>query len=269
MAHAETLQPGKKYEGKVTIEVPSAQLSFELPAGWSGILPPGTDWFHIGKDNVEGRVFLYAEQTSKEAIRGVMSSQFPVADAVMLSPKTPIAEEGDAMVADYDATDGMNQYQAHARVVSGQGGMSVAVVAVAPAASLEQYKALAKTIQKSLKFGVKAKATAKGSTGSGEWAQKLANKRVVKYHNASGYSEKTQYLMCGDGTFYSSFGATSVSQNGDGVSRSKNAGRWSVQGNILTLQYSDGTSATVTLEERNGQWFVDGVRWLREDYFCQ
>ena len=213
MAQAEPLQAGKKYQGKVTIEVPIAQLSFVLPAGWSGSLPPGTDWFHIGKDNVEGRVFLYAEATSKEAVRGVMSSPFPVADAVMLTPKTPVTEEGGALVADYDATDGTTQYQAHARSITSKGGMSVALVAVAPAATLGEYKKLAQAIQKSIKFDVKPKAQA----SAGPWAQTLANKRLFKFHNKSGYSEKTEFQLCGNGQFYRKFRATSVSQMGDGV----------------------------------------------------
>ena len=266
-ASAEELQPNKRYQGKVGLEVATYGLGFELPAGWTGMLPAGTEWFHVGKDNEQGRVFVYASKVSRGQMRATMSQPFPAADIVMLTPTGAVTEDGSVLVGDYTAVDSTGgQFQAHVRVVTGKGGLSVALVAVAPAEQLGTYKALARKIEKSLKFGVKPKAARGAPTGA--WAARLANKRVVKFTHGSGYSEKTQFLMCGNGTFSRSFNATGSSMNGSGVAQNANSGRWSVSGNVLTLTFNDGNVANVRLEDRGGQLFVDGERWLREDYAC-
>lgn len=266
-AFAEPLTPNKRYMGKAAVEVPAFGLGFEVPAGFTGVLPAGSTWFHVGRDNEEGRVFLYADRVSKAEMRVLMSQPFPVADLVVLKPSSPVREDKGALVGDYQV-QGEAGYTGYAHVVTAPSGLSVALVAVAPSARMGTYQELAKSLAKSLRFDVKSQPVTAGSVGSGPWAQALANKRVVRFQSGSGYSEKTQFLLCGDGRFLRSFGATSLSINGSGVAHSKDAGRWSVQGHVLTLAYNDGNTAQVALEDRGGQLFVDGTRWLREDAAC-
>lgn len=271
-APAKPLVAGERYTGPVKIDAPGA--AFTLPAGWTGVLPPGDEWFHIGKDGENGRVFLFAGQMSRAQAKQALASGFPVAGAVMLSPTSAPRREGKALVADFSANDGMGQYAAMARVRSDdKSGMSFAAVAVAPPGELGRYAKLARTIERGIRFRAlpkaKAKAKAAGGPGKGRWARALANHRVVKFHHGSGYSEKTQLVLCGDGRFERSFGATSVSGIGTGVASAGNAGRWSVQGDVLTLRYNDGDVASVRLEDRGGKLFVDGERWLREPFACR
>lgn len=266
-AFAEPLTPNQRYQGKVALEVPAFGLGFELPAGFTGVLPAGATWFHIGRDNEEGRVFLYADHVSKTQMRALMSQPFPVADLAVLTPTSAVTEEKGALVGEYQV-QGEAGYVGYAHVVTAPSGLSVALVAVAPKARIGPYQELAKRIAGSLRFDVKPQPVAAGSVGSGAWAKALANKRVVRFHHGSGYSEKTQFLLCGDGRFLRSFGAQSLSINGSGVAQSKDAGRWSVQGDVLTLSYHGGEVVSVSLEDRGGQLFVDGARWLREDAAC-
>lgn len=263
---AEPLTAGKRYTGKAAVEVPELELGFEVPAGFTGALPPGSQWFHVGKDNEEGRVFLYAERTSKAQMKALMSQPFPVADLVMLTPASAVREEGGALVADYTASDGQTRYPAQTRVVTGKSGVSVALVAVAPSARLSTYVALAQRIATSLRFD--ARAPSGGGVGGGPWAAKLANQRVVKFHHGSGYSERTEFLLCADGSFVRRFNASSTSVNGSGVMQDADRGRWSVHGDVLTLTYRGKETVTVRLEDRGGQLFVDGERWLREPARC-
>lgn len=266
-ATAEPLTANRRYQGKVALEVPAFGLGFEVPAGFTGVLPAGATWFHIGRDNEEGRVFLYADRVSKAEMRVVMGQPFPVADLAVLTPTSAVIEENGALVGDYQVR-GEAGYVGYAHVVTAPSGLSVALVAVAPSARIGAYKQLAKKIAGSLRFDVKPQQVAAGSVGNGAWAKALANKRVVRFHHGSGYSEKTQFLLCGDGRFLRSFGAQSLSINGSGVAQSKNAGHWSVQGDVLTLSYNGGEVVSVALEDRGGQLFVDGARWLREDAAC-
>lgn len=263
---AEPLTAGKRYTGKAAVEVPELQLGFEVPAGFTGALPPGSQWFHVGKDNEEGRVFLYADRVPRARMKALMSQAFPVADVVMLTPTSAVREEGGALVGEYTASDGQSSYAAHARVVTGKSGVSVALVAVAPPARLSTYAALAQRIATTLRFDVRAPSG--GGVGDGPWAAKLANQRVVKFHHGSGYSEKTELLLCADGRFLRRFGASSTSVNGSGVMQDQDGGRWSVRGDALTLTYPSGETVTVRLEDRGGQLFVDGERWLRERARC-
>lgn len=267
MLCAEELQSGHRYQGSVAIEVSTFGLGFQLPAGWTGINPRGTDWFHVGKDNEVGRVFIHATHSSQAQLRATMSQVFPVADAVLLTPRGPVAQEGRVLTGSYDASDGAQQFRAHVRVVSHPSGVSVAFVAVAPEGRLATYQRLARKIEQSLRFNVKPQQS--GSPGRGGWAAALANKRVVKFAHGSGYSEKTEFRMCANGTFSRAFNATSGSIQGSGVMQSGHSGRWSVQGNVLTLRFNDGDVVRVTLEDRGGQLWIDGERWLREDYVCR
>lgn len=265
-ALAEPIAAGKRYAGKVALEVPQLGLGFELPAGFAGALPAGSDWFHIGRDNEEGRVFVNADRTPRAQLKSMLAQPFAVAGALLLTPRGTVREEGSALVADYAASDGSREYQAQARVVSGASGVSVALVAVAPPGRLEPFVRLATQVAATLRFDVPPAVAA--SPGGGGWAAALANRRVVKFHHGSGYSEKTEFVLCGDGRFQRSFGATSVSQLGTGVASNRNSGRWSVQGSVLTLAYDDGNRVSVQLEDRGGQLFVDGERWLREPVPC-
>lgn len=110
-------------------------------------------------------------------------------------------------------------------------------------------------------------------TRGNRWTSILSNRRVARYHTTSGatggYSEKTQFDLCGDGTFYRKFRASSVSGSGDGVMSNKAAGTWSVQGNQLILLWVDGEASQHLLEDRGGQLFVDGERWLLAGAACQ
>ncbi len=267
-ALAEPLVPEKRYRGESAVEVPALQLGFSVPAGFTGVLPSGSEWFHVGKDDEEGRVFLYADRAPKEQMRALMGAAFPVAGVVTLTPMSAVRDEGGALVADYSASDGRARYAAHVRVLTGKSGVSVAIVAVAPAERIERYKQLGKKLATTLRFDVPT-ANGSGDEPSGPWAAALANKRVVKFDHGSGYSEKTEFLLCADGRFVRRFGASSLSVNGSGAMHDKNAGRWSVHGDALTLRYHNGDSATVRLEDRGGQLFVDGERWLRESARCR
>lgn len=267
-ATAETLTAGKRYQGKTTLEVPAFELSFELPKGYVGMQPPGGEWFHVGKDDEVGRIFMWATRATTAEANATMSSMFPVAGALMLQPTGEVRSDDNELAADYTATDGVNQYQAHVRTIV-KNNVAVAVVAVAPSESLDSLKALSKRLASSLKFGVKPKAPKAGNVGNGAWAAELADKHVVRYYHGSGYSEKKEFWLCANGSFHNSFNATSNSQLGTGVANDGAAGRWSVTGNTLKLQWSDGSASEHALENRDGKLFVDGERWLREAGACR
>lgn len=258
-AAAEPLNAGQRYEGPKTLEVGAFQASFELPAGWAGTLPPGTDWFHVGKDDQVGRVFVWMAQGTDADVRNIMTQGFAAGGAVMLTPAGELRTEGASLVGDYQANDGMTTFKAQARAQT-RGGVAVAVVAVAPPEQFAQYQKLAVQIEKSLKFGVTPKASA--GTGGGQWAQILNGRRVARYHTSGDYSEKTQFDLCTDGRFYKRFSGSSVNNLGSGLVKQGDGGAWSVQGNQLILRWSNGEVSQHLLEDRGGQLFVDGTRWL-------
>lgn len=268
---AAPIVPGTRHTGPVRLEVPGLAVSFELPASYTAVLPPGTEWLHVGRDDEVGRVFVYAASATEQELRAVVEQPFPVADTVMLTPRGAPRESPRGFVADFTATDGVNAYGASLRVVTTSTGAALAFVAVAPPSSLPAFRTLAERLATSVRTVSPAGSSAAASSTSpsgGPWTSALADHRVVRYAHGSGYSEKTQFHLCRDGRFFRSFGATSNSSLGTGVVNAQNRGRWSTQGHLIVLMYDDGTEDRATLEDRGGQLFVNGERWLREPLPC-
>lgn len=194
-----------------------------------------------------------------------MTNGFTAGDSVMLTPTGEVRTEGAVLVGDFQATDGTSMFTGYVRART-SGGVAVAVVAVAPAEQFADFKKLALQVEKSVKFNVATKAASATSGANSGWQTTLAGRRVSRYNTNSGatggYSEKTQFDLCADGRFFKNFRASSVSGAGDGVSSNRDGGSWSVQGQQLILRWSSGEVSQHQLEDRGGQLFVDGVRWL-------
>ncbi|MFZ9888558.1 MAG: hypothetical protein ACO3JL_13755 [Myxococcota bacterium] len=268
---AEPIVAGKRHEGPVRLEVPGLEVSFALPAKVTAVLPPGTEWLHVGRDHQLGRVFVYATAASEADIRAIVAQPFPVADTVVLTPKGTPRKSAHGFVADFYATDGSETYGAYGSVVTTPRGAALVFVAVALPDALPEFAVMADQMAASVKQALAPSAAISppASSSSGPWVSALADHRVVRYAHGSGYSEKTEFHLCRDGRFSRAFGATSISSLGTGVANAQNRGRWSVQGNVISLLFEDGTQDRAVLEDRGGQLFVNGERWLREPMACR
>ena len=74
-AGAVELEIGKTYEGGERVEAKTYGLSFTVPEGWSGLLPPGGTFFAMTPDN-RTFVFATAEPGSAEDAQGSLSQPY-------------------------------------------------------------------------------------------------------------------------------------------------------------------------------------------------
>ncbi|MGA7306993.1 MAG: hypothetical protein WBW88_19140 [Rhodothermales bacterium] len=116
-----------------------------------------------------------------------------------------------------------------------------------------------------------------GSPQAVEWANFLANKKATKMSSYSsggsgGYSSRTDYHLCANGTFHMA-DASSVNVDvggayGYNMGSGSNAGTWRVlsQGQLvgIELHYQNGEVSQHRLDhdQQSGATYVDGERWL-------
>ena len=79
------LEIGKTYQGGTLIEAKTYGLSFTVPEGWSGLLPPGGTFFAMTPDN-RTFVFATAESGSVQEAQGSLGQPLPLGNGIQLQP---------------------------------------------------------------------------------------------------------------------------------------------------------------------------------------
>ncbi len=80
------------------------------------------------------------------------------------------------------------------------------------------------------------------------------------------YREKYQIGLCSDGSFQSSGQGGSVSSLGStAFSDGGNSGKWSVEGNILTLNYANGATKNYTSSIYDGFLYPNDTKYYRTE----
>jgi hypothetical protein len=87
-----------------------------------------------------------------------------------------------------------------------------------------------------------------------QWTTKLKGKQLLYLYSASGYSEKTTYDLCSNGSFVAAGDNSFVSGGASAVTADGGSGSWKIISNgstpILLLTYQGGGTAQFTLSER-------------------
>ena len=130
-AKAEDLEIGKTYQGGALIEAKAYGLSFTVPIGWSGLLPPGGTFFAMTPDN---RTFIFAtaELGSVKDAQGALVQPLPLGNGVKLEPigSPRVADNGFAI--DYSVLGAQEPLGSEGRAVVGETGVIAGFIGVAP-----------------------------------------------------------------------------------------------------------------------------------------
>ncbi len=118
-----------------------------------------------------------------------------------------------------------------------------------------------------------AKQTARPAIQSdqGKWYREVVGRKLLYIYVGNGYRKKEQIWLCSDGSFQSSGYGGSLSSLGsaafsDGVGR----GKWAVNGDVLSLVFSNGSVAKYKLSFYDGYLYLDNTRYFRtENDLCK
>lgn len=136
MAEADELEIGKTYEGGTLIEAKAYGLSFTVPEGWSGLLPPGGTFFAMTPDN-RTFVFATAEPGSAQEAQGSLAQPLPLGNGIKLQPIGAPRVEGEGFAIDYSVLGAPEPHGSEGRAIVSDTGMIAGFIGVAPNGSID------------------------------------------------------------------------------------------------------------------------------------
>ncbi|MEZ5930650.1 MAG: hypothetical protein R3F54_01605 [Alphaproteobacteria bacterium] len=134
------LEIGKTYGGGERIEAKAYGLSFTVPEGWSGLLPPGGTFFAMTPDN-RTFVFATAEPGSIKEAQGSLIQPLPLGNGITLEPIGSPRVEGDSFAIDYSVLGAPEPHGSEGRAVVGETGVIAGFIGVAPKDDVETMRA--------------------------------------------------------------------------------------------------------------------------------
>lgn len=145
------LEMGKTYKGEERIEAKAYGLSFTLPEGWSGLLPPGGTFFAMTPDN-RTFVFATAEPGSIKEAQGALVQSLPLGNGIMLQPIGSPRVEGDSFAIGYSVQGAPEPLGSEGRAVVGEYGAIAGFIGVAPKGAVEEMRATLAEITEGASF---------------------------------------------------------------------------------------------------------------------
>ena len=253
------------YRGPVNLEVADLGLKFKLPTGWQGVAPSSGEAF-VATNNSTIQLFLLPMTMPVSVLEKEFEQGSEVSPGIFLQPVTRPKKMRDGSLFGQFQLDGNPDVQVFAQAKPIKRRNPVMILALcAKQVSSGDCENAVRTFSKSIRSAKKATQ----EKPSGQLAKFLSNRKLYRFYNGSGYSEKTTLTLCADGRFYRSFGASSVSQLGTGAASDSNAGRWKVVNNSLNLQERNGNQRFLRIQLEGTKLFLDGERWLKESFTCR
>ena len=150
-AGAAELEIGKTYQGGTLIEAKTYGLSFTVPEGWSGLLPPGGTFFAMTPDN---RIFVFAtaEPGSVQEAQGALGQPLPLGNGIKLQPIGAPRPEGEGFAVDYNVFGAPEPFGGEGRAIVGETGVVAGFIGVAPQGAVDRMRATLDDITKGVGF---------------------------------------------------------------------------------------------------------------------
>lgn len=139
-AGAVDLEIGKTYEGGTLIEAKAYGMSFTVPEGWSGLLPPGGTFFAMTPDN-RTFVFATAEPGSVQEAQGSLAQPLPLGNGIKLQPIGAPKPKGEGFTIDYSVLGAPEPLGSEGRAIVGDTGVIAGFIGVAPRGGIDAMRA--------------------------------------------------------------------------------------------------------------------------------
>lgn len=272
-APAVEIQPNVQYAGEKTLESSQYGVSFMLPAGWAGVLPADGEFLVMKSQGFEGYIFTGIRKMTVAEAQQSMGQEMALGDGIIFHPKGRVRVREAVLEAEYRISGSQSPLVGHIRTIVGKYGWGLFFMAASAARDVSKMESALSKISGSVTLSEPKNPTLPPpSAGSSPWVEHLTGRKLSHFFTRSGYTEEVYIWLCPSGHFYRSFNSGGFGGGASGAFQSKNAGGWSVSGDLdagmLLLAYNDGSKARYTLTHEGTKIFLNGKRFFRETADC-
>lgn len=284
------VKQGVIYQAGTLVESSELGAAFNIPQGWQGAWPPGTEFFVLESSNLQANMFMLFDTLSKQQLSEQMSQTIALDGGIALQPQGAPTSKNKLLSGRYTVIGSPQSMQAYVVARELRTGLSVALIALSRA-SASQVDQVADSLLAAMQSrAVKLAQPQLSNTAGGQsWQEYMRGRYIARFYTGSGYHEKQELWLCSDGTFYSSFNAGGFSMSGaSGAIENGGRGLWKAQGSTagtgtLILQFGAGkvsqgsapgfdwSESSAGGERRvhqlalNDKLYLDNKQWLRGD----
>lgn len=247
-SRATELAAGQLYPGGTRLEVTPYGVSFQVPEGWQGGWPEGTEVFLLESPGQSGRILLTLDEGSLAALEAYLARPITLDAVTQLTPEGAPRREGERVRADFDVSIDGVRAAVVGRAVTDQ--MLAAATALAPQDAIAGVKAVAEAVITSFAV-LPATPVASAPVASG-WDAYLRGRHLVRFYSGSGYTEEEHVYLCSDGSFYRTMNSGGFGPGASGAYGGRGQGRWQTSGappasgELLLIYGSGSVSRTST-----------------------
>jgi hypothetical protein len=260
------LQPGRVYSAGEILYAPRLGFTAQVPDGWAGVLPQGTEVFMLVSTTAENtEMYLFArEQGELAAMAEAWKKGVDLSENIRLTAANPVISQG-ILSGEVDVQGRPKDRDTRGFAASrcGGHGYCVTLLASAPAQSIA---AVGRTAIEFLQRSTFEAPSLASAYADFDWSKFLAGKLMIAYDVAQGGTKENQVNLCADGTFSARLKKTGwMRQTND--YRGSQSGTWSAEGigeeGVLRLNFSSKKLSPVELNLRieDEKVFVDGERY--------
>lgn len=261
------ITPGTLYEGPVRLFSPAYGTGLDLPAGWRGMLPAGSEMFIMERPGKAGLVLVMSAGSSAAEIQQALQNTIPLDAQTILIPKGG-AETANGTYSNTFDVQGNKELAAYAIAGLFESAVGIGVLTVGPAKD-KSLIATAKQVFNSLGYQKPVGPTMADGT---LWVDSLRGIKLEYFYTGSSSNRHKTYYLCSDGSVSRSTSGGSMGGVGTLTSASSSQGTWSIEGDssrpLLTISLANGDVASWVLSIRKKKLYLDGTQWFRSRAGC-
>ena len=234
------IQPGRLYKSGETLYAPRFGFIATVPEGWEGMLPRENEVFLLTTTtSTYGEIYVFGRPEGNLALMAdAWSKGFDLSETIKLKALNPVIKDdilSSEVVAEGQYINKGNKGFAITRC--SPNGPCVTVFMVAP---IQFYEAVKSTVVQFIATSKFEPPSTTSPYSDFDWNEFLANSTLIAYAAPTGGSKKTQFHLCGDGTFIADIKKTGFFKNQNPAYHGHLTGKWVVTGTgeETTIQFT-------------------------------
>jgi hypothetical protein len=265
------VQAGVQYDPGTRVGMTALGLSFELPDGWIGGLPPGGEAFVLGSNTQPGMVLITGDTgMTVDTARQFFSQPLPLDATTVAQPSGTPAVSGTTVTQHYTVAAPQGTLSGFGAGTVSERGSGLAIIAFGPDADAAE--ALSRRILGTVKAHAPPKA---GDAPTGALADALKGQQLLYMKTENGFSDEEHVYLCSNGQAAIRSESSGMSVGGAGTAtyagQGGSDGTWTLNGNQVVVVLGDGSSRTwpVTLRGDGGVDIGRDNWWVQPQDACR
>ena len=250
---------GVTYTGPSQLHFPEAGVSFRLPAGWKGGIPPNQDVFVLGNNPIAGIGIISIKNTTRTEARSTMQQAIPFLGNTRLILAGKIQHRNNRLFGLYRVQGAKEPMAAYVVAVFTGRGKAVTFLI---ASRRKHIKRLSRDVTLMMNSVIIKRPVI--NAGKAELINALKGKKLTHIQTGSTTRLRIDLYFCRDGTFRRRAHTGGVDATYSMYTSRSGNGFWEVQNDdTFVLKFTNGSNVTMTVTTKKGKVFLNGVRYYR------